>query len=162
LGLADASADLVALMRAGIRERIAAYEGVPELLDELRAAGDRVGVVTNGTEAQQRGKLALTGLAGKVDAVVVSDEVGIAKPDPRIFDLALEALGASGAPRSEVWMVGDAAHADVVGAQAAGIRTAWLAHGQEWDGDTPPDVIAHGPLDAVAAVQSLGGRHSRG
>jgi FMN phosphatase YigB (HAD superfamily) len=62
-----------------------------------------------GTGHQQRGKLALTGLDGKVDAVVVSEEVGMNKPDPRMVTLALAALGAMDAQRDPVWMIGDAA-----------------------------------------------------
>ncbi|PJI85689.1 HAD family hydrolase [Luteimicrobium subarcticum] len=154
-GVDDDVDALVATMRAGIRDRIAPYDGVLEQLDALRAAGDRVGVVTNGTSHQQRGKLALTGLADRVDVVVVSGEARVEKPDPRIFDLALEALGVAPEERGDVWMVGDAEGPDVEGGRRAGLRTVWLAHGRRWTGEAEPDVVAEGPVEAVAAVRAL-------
>lgn len=63
--------------------------------------------------------LCARGLEGQFDAVVISGEVGVDKPDPLIFYLAMEALHCS--PK-EALFVGDSLGADIAGAQAAGFR----------------------------------------
>src|SRR5690606_41629758 len=90
---------VVERFRAGILAHVRAYPGVPALLDGLRADGDRVVVVTNGTSAQQRGKIARCALAPHVDAVVVSEEEGAAKPAPPLPQVAPARAGAHGAAR---------------------------------------------------------------
>ncbi|MEL7974773.1 HAD family hydrolase [Isoptericola sp. F-RaC21] len=106
--------------REGILDRVRPYDGVVGMLDALRGAGHRVAVVTNGTSAQQRGKIARCGLGDHVDAVVVSEEEGVAKPDPRLLEIALDRLGATDVDRRQVWMVGDAGHADVAAGEPRG------------------------------------------
>ncbi|GAA1871895.1 HAD family hydrolase [Myceligenerans crystallogenes] len=150
-------ADTVEAFRAGIREHVTAYPGVVEALEALRARGERIAVVTNGAGHQQRGKLAVTGLAERFEAVVVSGEAGVKKPDPRIIDLALEALGVPGAARDDVWMIGDALHADVAAGQAAGVRTAWIAHGRPWAGEGQrPDVVADTTIEVIEEISGRG------
>lgn len=90
-------------------------------LRRLRSAGWRIGIVTNGMTDNQRGKIERTGLDRLVDAWCISDEVGIRKPDPRIFDLAVRRCGAT--PGQGGWMVGDDPVADVLGGHDAGLRT---------------------------------------
>ncbi|WP_427893268.1 HAD family hydrolase [Kribbella sp. GL6] len=95
----------------------------PEVLDglgELRAAGWRVAVVTNGDPAQQDLKLEYTQIDKAVDYACVSGAVGVRKPDRRIFELA--AAGA-GARLDGGWMVGDHPAYDIAGGIAAGLRT---------------------------------------
>lgn len=150
LGWDDDVPGAIERFRAGILEGVRPYDGVVSSLDVLRRAGDRVAVVTNGASAQQRGKIARCGLADHVDAVVVSEEEGVAKPDPRLLEIALDRLGASGVDRQQVWMVGDAGHADVAAGRAAGTRTAWVSHGRSWDGADRPDVVAATTLEAIA------------
>lgn len=99
-----------------------AVDGALDLVVHLRARV-RIGVVTNNTVAEQTEKLAAFGFAPHVDALVTSEEVGAAKPDARIFRAALARLDC--APHEAV-MVGDAWHADVLGATGAGIRALWL------------------------------------
>jgi putative hydrolase of the HAD superfamily len=97
--------------------------GVPAVLKALRASGLRLGIVTNNEVAEQVDKLAACGLTELVDAVVISQEAGFIKPDPRIFAVALERTGA----RAETTvMVGDSWEADVQGALASGIRAVWF------------------------------------
>ncbi|MGW6228751.1 HAD family hydrolase, partial [Cellulosimicrobium cellulans] len=131
------------------------YAGVLDALDALRDRGDRVVVVTNGTSAQQRGKIARCAIEPHVDAIVVSDEEGVAKPDPRLLEIGLDRVGARDADRAGVWMVGDAAHLDVAAGRAAGVRTAWVSHGQAWTGGTAPDVVATTTLEALAACAAV-------
>jgi HAD superfamily hydrolase (TIGR01549 family) len=63
------------------------------------------------------------GVAPLLTAVVDSNRVGVSKPDPAIFALAVQALGCR---PDEVLYVGDSFEKDVVGARAAGLRSAWL------------------------------------
>ncbi|MDF2806657.1 MAG: hypothetical protein K0S43_1603 [Cellulosimicrobium sp.] len=146
---------VVTRFRHGILEHVRAYDGVLDALDALRDRGDRVVVVTNGTSAQQRGKIARCAVEPHVDAIVVSDEEGVAKPDPRLLEIALDRVGARDADRASVWMVGDAAHLDVAAGRAAGVRTAWVSHGQAWAGGDPPEVVATTTLEALAACTAV-------
>jgi putative hydrolase of the HAD superfamily len=92
-------------------------QGVPEALARLRAAGLRLAVVSN-SEGTLAALFAEVGLAGAVDTIVDSWEVGVAKPDPAIFHLALTRLGV---PPGSALMVGDTPAIDIAGARAAGV-----------------------------------------
>jgi HAD superfamily hydrolase (TIGR01549 family) len=83
----------------------------------------QVGIVSNNLLEEQQNKLRECALDRYVDVLVVSEEAGMSKPDPRIFQIALERLGCRA---DEVVMVGDSWAADVVGATAAGIRPIWF------------------------------------
>lgn len=96
--------------------------GALELLQALRPQY-RIGIVTNNRRAEQEEKLRYLGMWHLVDALVTSEEVGIAKPHARIFEVALARLGTRPA---ETVMVGDNWQADVLGALALGIRPLWL------------------------------------
>lgn len=150
LGWRDELPAVVERFRQGILEHVEAYPGVLAALDGLRADGHRVVVVTNGTSAQQRGKIARCDVAPHVDDVVVSDEEQVAKPDPRLLEIALERIGSGAADRREVWMVGDAAHLDVAAGRAAGVRTAWVSHGNAWAGGAEPDVVGATTVETLA------------
>lgn len=156
LGWTDDVPAAVERFRTGIREHVRAYDGVLGDLDALRAAGDLVAVVTNGVSHQQRGKIARCGVAEHVDAVVVSGEEGVEKPDPRIVEIALERLGAADVDREQVWMVGDAGHADVAVGRTAGVRTGWVSHGRIWDmaHGAEPDVAAATTREVLAAARA--------
>ena len=67
-------------------------------------------------------------LAAHVDVLVVSEEAGVSKPDPGIFEIALRR---SGAMAAEAVMIGDSWTNDVEGARAAGIRAVWFSRGGE-------------------------------
>jgi putative hydrolase of the HAD superfamily len=90
---------------------------VPPLLDRLRGAGYRLVVVSNGGGGV-RSFLESRGLAGAFEVIVDSFLVGVEKPDPRIFSLALDPLGV---PSERVVHIGDFYHVDVIGAERAGL-----------------------------------------
>ena len=97
--------------------------GVPELLGALRGRV-KIGVVTNGPSARQRGKLESFDIRpDDLDGLAISEEVGAAKPDPVIFRHALAGLDA--APE-RVTMVGDSWENDVLGALGSGMAAVWL------------------------------------
>lgn len=131
----------------------AAYQAVPgasDLLHDLRA-DVRIGVVTNHVVEEQVKKLARIRLDSLIDQLVVSEEVGIAKPDPRIFETALQRLGAAA---EDAVMIGDSWSSDIVGATGAGIRAIWMNR----YGQGSPDVdLAHeiNGLEPVEEVATL-------
>ena len=112
-------------------------------LAELRAAGWIVGIVTNGMTDNQEGKIRRTGLDSLVDGWVVSDEVGVRKPLPAIFEALAGRLGCA----LEGWMIGDSLELDVAGGAAVGLSTAWLDDGSDPTGYHPDLVV-----DSVAAA----------
>lgn len=96
--------------------------GAPQFVRRV-AARARVGMVTNNEFREQEEKLRFLGLADVVDPLVVSARERVAKPDPRIFGIALDRAGAL---PSQTVMVGDSWTNDVLGARAAGIRPVWF------------------------------------
>jgi len=145
--------------------RVAAVDGAAEALEALRP-GHRVVVATNAQESgarDVRAALARVGLAGLVDDVVSSREVGTAKPDPFFYRAALLRAGRGGVPLAadRVVMVGDSWANDVEGARRAGLRTIWFnrAHAPRPPGAEPPDgEIAH-LRDLPHALATLEGHH---
>ncbi len=130
----------------------AARQPVPGVLPLLQALRSRVkiAVVTNNLLDEQQEKLAYCGLTSFVDVLVVSEEVGVAKPDPAIFQAALQRLHCAA---SEVVMVGDSWPADILGATNLGVRAIWLnRHGQPCpDSTLAKEIHAFEPLDTVIA-----------
>jgi putative hydrolase of the HAD superfamily len=94
-----------------------------EVLARARGRGIHTALITNGPSGLQRGKLAVAGLDDAFDAVIVSGEVGVRKPDPAIFALALEALAVAA---GDALHVGDNPIADVRGARDAGLTAVWV------------------------------------
>jgi putative hydrolase of the HAD superfamily len=94
-------------------------------LRELAETGVRLGIISN-AEGLIGGRLAEAeilqvgpGLGVDVECVIDSGAVGVMKPDPRIFRLALDAMGITAA---DAWYVGDMPGIDVIGARAAGLH----------------------------------------
>ena len=98
------------------------FSDVEDSLTNLRKKY-RLVLVTNGAPDLQRKKIEGAKLVHYFDKILISGEVGIGKPDCRIFKLALEALGVL---PSETVMIGDSLPRDVLGAQRAGLKGIWL------------------------------------
>jgi putative hydrolase of the HAD superfamily len=96
--------------------------GAGDLLAALKPRV-RIGIVSNNILDEQQQKLRHLGLDRFVDALVVSEEAGVSKPDPAIFAIALRRLGAAAA---DAVMIGDSWSADIEGARAAGVRAIWF------------------------------------
>lgn len=101
----------------GRAERWRAYDDVVPALMRLKERGQRIGIISN-WDGRLSALLAGLGISEMVDTIVSSAEVGLHKPDPRIFSLACERLDVE--PRESVH-VGDHHYADIVGASAAGM-----------------------------------------
>jgi HAD superfamily hydrolase (TIGR01549 family) len=127
------------------------------LLDSLRGRGLGLGVVSNTWPEPPRlvrRELEELGVAERVDAIVLSAEVGARKPDAAIFEHALAQLDAD---PLETLFVGDRLLDDVAGASALGMTTAqavWFRI-DEADGAVEPDFLAFTPADVLTAVERL-------
>src|SRR5919201_4409000 len=99
----EEAAAAAAAYRAGYLDERRPMDGAVELLAAL-AGCVRIGIVSNNLVDEQREKLQVCGLTPFVDALVVSEEVGVLKPDPRIFQAALTRLAVD---RGAAIMVGD-------------------------------------------------------
>jgi len=124
-----------------------ASRGAAALLKKVRERA-RVGIVSNNLLEEQQDKLRCCDLDQYVDALVVSEETGMSKPDPRIFQIALERLGCR---PEEAVMIGDSWSADVIGAIAAGIRPIWFNPGmRDADRDAPSGVAVIDTLEPTS------------
>lgn len=115
--------------------------GVPQALERMQRQGLTLAVVSN-SDGTCATSLEEAGLLQYLSFVIDSAEVGIEKPDPRIFEIALARCGAN--PRRTLY-VGDLYHADVVGARAAGLHALLLDPHGDWppmDCDRAPDLTA--------------------
>ncbi len=138
-------AELLGAAGGQVPEAMPPYHDVEPGLDRLAAAGHRLAVVTQSARATGEQHLSGAGLLDRFERVVGADEAGAAKPDRRVYAFALQALG--GAPAGESWLV--AAHDwDVVGAHAAGLRTAYVDRG----GPPPVSVRADRVVDAITEL----------
>ena len=121
--LDDAGVDATAAAyRTGYLSARRPLDGAAELLTALRPHA-RIAIVSNNLLEEQQDKLAHCGLAPFIDALVVSEDVGVSKPARLMFDVALERLGV---PAADAVMVGDSWANDIVGAANAGIRAIWF------------------------------------
>lgn len=103
--------------------------GVYDLLETLQKRHIKTGIVTNGKLRSQMDKIERLDLGAYMETVVISESVGIEKPDARIFEMALKDLDL---PASDVWFVGDHPDNDVAGAKAAGMTGIWLSGHLPW------------------------------
>ena len=137
------------------------YEGVDllpgaeRLLDAM--AHVKTCLITNGKSEYQWGKVRQTGVEAKLDHILVSGDLGISKPDARIFERALDLTGAQ---PSESVMIGDSLHADIAAAGALGIGTIWInRHDRSLDEATyQPDAIVTNPGEAARLIEGIAGR----
>ncbi|MCY3832413.1 MAG: HAD family hydrolase [Chloroflexi bacterium] len=95
----------------------------------------RLGIVTNGYLDSQRGRLNAARLLPMLEVVLISEEVGVAKPDPRVFEMALSKLGL---PADALLYVGDSIAYDYQGCHAAGIDFCHYCPPPREDAESPP------------------------
>ncbi|MDC5706193.1 pyrimidine 5'-nucleotidase [Vibrio europaeus] len=110
--------------------------GAKELMEAIHGNA-RMGIITNGFTDLQAIRLEKTGMSQYFEHVIISEEVGVAKPDTAIFSHALEKMGMP--CKSKVLMVGDNQHSDILGGLNFGIETCWLnSNGMEQDHSISP------------------------
>ena len=107
----EAAAAIAAVYRDAYRTLRREITGAPAVLEAIRPRA-RIGIVSNNLLDEQQDKLTTCRLDRFVDALVVSEQAGVSKPDPAIFQIALDRLAVSPA---EAVMIGDSWTADIVG-----------------------------------------------
>ena len=123
----------------------------PDVDEALRALRPRftLGIITNGPADIQRTKIERLELSKRVDHMLISGELGIAKPDPQIFR---QALGLAKVEAHEFLFVGDSPETDILGAKAAGVWAAWINRkGLEPPEDLPADFT----IDSLSELTDL-------
>jgi putative hydrolase of the HAD superfamily len=143
LGLDTAAAARALELRTEMTRRaLVPVEGALAVLDELRGRGLRLGLVSNCSS--EVGELwEESPFGGRFDAVVLSAEVAMCKPDPRIYRLALERLGVEAA---DTVFVGDGHSNELAGAEGAGLRAVQLGTRAGWAGER---------IDSLAELPAL-------
>ncbi len=121
------------------------YPGAAELLEEL-AEFATLAAVTNGIGKIQSSRLEKSGLLPYFDEVFISEKLGVTKPSPKFFEMALRKLGIKS--RDRVLVVGDSLEADIKGGKNAGLATCWCNFSQmENQGEIQPDFEVHSYME---------------
>ncbi|HSD49422.1 MAG TPA: HAD-IA family hydrolase [Actinomycetota bacterium] len=136
--------------------REALHQDVRPCLEALVTAGYRLGVIAN-QPTEVRHAMARDGLTDFFEFLGVSDDLGLEKPDPRIFAHAVEAIGA---PPSACAMVGDRLDHDVRPAKVAGMRAVWMLRGEAPERPTreqldEPDAWVRTLADLPPALEAI-------
>ncbi len=149
-GVRDASLaeELSALFPRETLRRCLPFPEVEAELHDLKRRY-RLGLLTNGAPDLQRSKIEGAHLPDVFDAVLISGEVGVGKPEPRVFEVAVAALGAS---VIETVMVGDNPSRDILGARRAGMRSVWINR----DGQRLPEGAAVADAEIASLVELQG------
>lgn len=110
------------------------FEGSEKVLAYLQKKYS-LHIISNGFKETTLTKMALSGLNPYFKNVIISEDVGVNKPDKRVFEYALQKAGAS---KEESIMIGDSLEADVRGAQDFGMRAIFF---NPLNRDKPADVV---------------------
>lgn len=123
-------------------------EGLGEALEAIRARGVKVAIISN-SEGMLDRLFADLGILRHFDFVADSGKLGVEKPDPRIFQVALERFGV---PPSRALHLGDVFATDVLGARAAGIRHALIDPFGHYEGRHPEVPRVEGVVAVARAI----------
>jgi 5'-nucleotidase len=121
--------------------------GAMNLLNALKGKV-KLGIITNGFVELQEARLQRMGLKNHFDVLVISEQVGVAKPDPKIFDYALSLMG--NPQREKVLMVGDNPASDILGGVNAGLETCWLNLDNK---PAPLEVVPHYQVNSLLELE---------
>lgn len=110
-------------------------DGALDVLESC-AGRFRIGAITNGIGNVQRSRIKKAQIGQFFETVVISNDVGIAKPDPGIFTIALENMDLYN--KEEILMIGDSLSSDILGGINAGIDTCWINSLNIESGDIQP------------------------
>ncbi|MCL1050576.1 pyrimidine 5'-nucleotidase [Shewanella abyssi] len=123
--------------------------GAQELIDTLTGRVN-MGIITNGFTDLQTVRLEKVGFAERFSPLVISEQVGVAKPDVGIFDHAFSRMG--NPVRDSILMVGDNPHSDIQGGLNAGIHTCWLNRHSETQ---PEGITPHYEVHSLYELQQI-------
>ena len=150
--LAHMATDLSHLFRAMTRKRIFLYPTVKPALEQMQKKY-RLGIVSNAQEAFTMPELGLYRLEPFFESIVLSSQVGVKKPNSRIFARALSELGVK---PEKVVFVGNDMEADMLGASKVGMKTIYMLEknkmGQPPRGVSPDAIVSDVNLQEVLAI----------
>jgi 2-haloalkanoic acid dehalogenase type II len=128
------------------------FDDVREFLSSAKRVSFPLALITNGAPDTQREKLRALDLERRFDPLIVSGEIGVAKPDPAAFSLVCAALRCD---RSSIWHVGDSLANDVAGAKAAGLSSVWLNRtgGSRRQEEPEADIEIRSMSDLLALIE---------
>ena len=142
----DLAARIANRFTAYREEEMFVFPGAHEAIDELKARGVRLALVTNGAAETQRAKVERFAFTHRFDHIQIEGEHGFGKPEERAYLHAMEALGVNAA---DTWMVGDNLEWEIVAPQRLGIYSIWMdVHGE----GLPPQ----SPVKPDRIIRSLG------
>ena len=132
------------------------YSDAKVAIEELKASGLKIGLVANQPKSAVD-SLKRDGIFDLVDFLGISAVVGLEKPDPRIFELALAELGTTGA---QTIHIGNRIDTDVIPAKSLGFKTVWILRGEA--NPTPseedlkvPDIVAKNLTNLAEQIAKL-------
>jgi 2-haloacid dehalogenase len=137
---------------AGMGNHGELYDGAREVLESLSDSAS-LALVTNGLSEVQRTRVDRLNLAPFFDAIVVSSEVGVAKPSPGFFDVVFERLGWPS--KETALMVGDSLTSDMRGGHDYGLATCWYNPGRRQTNQS--DITTHEISDLAELIALVDG-----
>lgn len=134
--------------------------GAGELLHELRRRGYQLALVADGRPGTYINVLSQHGLYGLFETFAISELLGTAKPDARMFMHALQALGIEPVHYPRTVMVGNRLERDVKGANAVGMVSVWLDWSPRYvkqpaDAGERPSFTIHRPMELLPVLEQL-------
>lgn len=126
-------------------------DGTHRLLETLHG-NTRMGIITNGFVELQQERLKKTQTDKYFDFLVVSEEVGLAKPDPQIFHHTQKLHIDESLPKERILMVGDNPHSDILGGINAGWHTCWF---KRHDNTVSNDIAANHTITHLDELTAL-------
>ena len=128
IGLAHPPAGFSAIYLQCLAECAELMEDAAEVLQAL-ACNYRMAILTNGLQVVQRSRLARSVIRHHIAEIIISEEIGFAKPAREYFDVALARLGHPS--RREALMIGDGWASDILGATQYGLDACWYNPGRK-------------------------------
>jgi HAD superfamily hydrolase (TIGR01549 family) len=124
-------------------------DGAEAVLKALRPRY-QMAILTNGLKTVQRSRMARSVIRNYIDDVIISEEVGAAKPEAAFFDIAFEHLGQPA--KTSALMIGDSLSSDMRGASRYGLDTCWYNPKRQ---PPPPDLALTYEISALGELEAL-------
>ena len=109
--------------RKQIREQIHLNNGLVDLLIRLKGKEYKLGIVSDGTIDEQTYTLSKMGIIYLFDTIIISEAIGVNKPDRRMFEAVINDLAIE---PENIFIIGDDFKKDIIGGKKCGLKTIWV------------------------------------